>query len=178
MSDEIADTINNSSKPWMHAYTYSGHPTTCAVGLATLDIIEGEDLPGQAATKGVRMLENLHETLDSHPHVGNVRGLGLMMGVEVVKDKADKSWFEPEFNLGGNRGLLASFKNPPSQEPTSSRNAWPSVACNTGPLRSTDRASSWPATSVTQRVSWPLVRIINPVPTYGVKRPRRTPEMR
>ncbi len=101
MSDEIADTINNSSKPWMHAYTYSGHPTTCAVGLATLDIIEGEDLPGQAATKGVRMLENLHETLDSHPHVGNVRGLGLMMGVEVVKDKADKSWFEPEFNLGG-----------------------------------------------------------------------------
>ncbi len=101
MSDEIADTINNSAKPWMHAYTYSGHPTTCAVGLATLDIIEGEDLPGQAANKGARMLENMHTALDSHPHVGNVRGLGMMMGVEVVKDKADKSWFEPEFNLGG-----------------------------------------------------------------------------
>ncbi len=101
ISDEIADTLNNSGKPWMHAYTYSGHPTMCAVGLATLDIIEREDLPGQAADKGKRMLENLHSTLDSHPHVGNVRGLGLMMGVEVVKDKADKSWFEPEFNLGG-----------------------------------------------------------------------------
>jgi adenosylmethionine-8-amino-7-oxononanoate aminotransferase len=101
MSDEIADTINNSAKPWMHAFTYSGHPTTCAVGLAALDIIEGEDLPGQAASKGARMLDNLHATLDSHPHVGNVRGLGMMMGVELVKDKADKSWFGPELNLGG-----------------------------------------------------------------------------
>ena len=101
ISDEIAETINSSGKPWMHAYTYSGHPTCCAVGLATLDIIEQEDLPGQAASKGARMLENLHSTLDSHPHVGNVRGKGMMMGVEVVKDKADKSWFEAEFNLGG-----------------------------------------------------------------------------
>ena len=101
VSDKIAEVLQSADKPWMHAYTYSGHPTTCAVGLATLDIIEREDLPGQAAEKGAYLLDRLHAALDDHPHVGNVRGLGMMMGVEVVKDKADKSWFEANFNLGG-----------------------------------------------------------------------------
>ena len=100
MSDEVAATINDSGKVWMHAYTYSGHPVCCAVGLATLDLIERENLPAQAADKGARMLANLHEALDSHPHVGNVRGKGMMMGVEIVRDKGDKSWFAPDFNLG------------------------------------------------------------------------------
>ncbi|MEM7193974.1 MAG: aspartate aminotransferase family protein [Pseudomonadota bacterium] len=101
MSDEIAETITTSAKPWMHAYTYSGHPTTCAVALATLDIVQGEDLPGQAASKGEKFLHNLHQALDDITHVGNVRGKGMMCGVEIVKDRADKSWFEPEFGLGG-----------------------------------------------------------------------------
>ena len=101
MSDEIADTIRSSDKPWMHAYTYSGHPTTCAAGLATLDIIEKEDLPGQAAEKGAYLLERLHAELDGHPHVGNVRGKGMMCGVELVEDKASKSWYPADFGLGG-----------------------------------------------------------------------------
>ena len=101
MSDEIADTVKSSPSPWMHAYTYSGHPTTCAVALATLDIIENEDLPGQAATKGEAMLKKLHATLDDHPNVGNVRGQGMMHGIEIVKDKETKEWFAPEFGLGG-----------------------------------------------------------------------------
>jgi adenosylmethionine-8-amino-7-oxononanoate aminotransferase len=101
MSDEIAETVKSSPSPWMHAYTYSGHPTTCAVALATLDIIENEDLPGQAATKGEAMLKKLHEALDDHPHVGNVRGQGMMHGIEIVKDKDTKEWFEPAFGLGG-----------------------------------------------------------------------------
>ena len=101
MSDEIAETIRSSDKPWMHAYTYSGHPTTCAAGLATLDIVEREDLPGQAAEKGAYLLERLHSELDGHPHVGNVRGKGMMCGVELVEDKAAKSWYPPEFGLGG-----------------------------------------------------------------------------
>jgi adenosylmethionine-8-amino-7-oxononanoate aminotransferase len=101
ISDEISETLTNSATPWMHAYTYSGHPTACAVGLATLDIIENEDLPGQAAGKGKYLLQKLHDTLDSHPHVGNVRGQGLMAGVEIVKDKSSKAWFDADFGLGG-----------------------------------------------------------------------------
>ena len=101
MSDKIAEVVKSSASPWMHAYTYSGHPTTCAVALATLDIIEREDLPGQAASKGEAMLASLHDALDDHPHVGNVRGKGMMHGIEIVKDKATKEWFEPTFGLGG-----------------------------------------------------------------------------
>lgn len=100
MSDEIADTVRSSESPWMHAYTYSGHPTACAVALATLDIIENENLPGLAATNGEAMLQKLHRALDDHPHVGNVRGQGMMHGIEVVKDKATGEWFEPEYGLG------------------------------------------------------------------------------
>ena len=100
LSDEIAETITASPRPWMHAYTYSGHPTSCAVALATLDIVENEDLPGQAATKGDVFLRRLHEALDDLPQVGNVRGLGLMAGVEIVKDKASKEWFAADHGLG------------------------------------------------------------------------------
>jgi adenosylmethionine-8-amino-7-oxononanoate aminotransferase len=118
ISDDISETIRSSDKPWMHAYTYSGHPTTCAVALATLDIVEKEDLPGQAATKGEAMLTKYKEALESHPHVGNIRGKGMMHGIEIVKDKSTKEWFEPEFGLGAkltkamlNRGLYTRVRS-------------------------------------------------------------------
>jgi len=101
ISDEVAATIRGSDKPWMHAYTYSGHPTTCAVGLATLDFIEKENLVEQAATKGAYLLDRLHAELDGHPHVGNVRGKGMMCGVELVEDKATKAWYPAEWGVGG-----------------------------------------------------------------------------
>ena len=100
MSDDIAETIRSSDKPWMHAYTYSGHPTTCAVALATLDIVQNEDLPGKAASNGEAMLQRYKDALEDHPHVGNIRGKGMMHGIEIVKDKSTKEWFEPEFGLG------------------------------------------------------------------------------
>ncbi len=101
ISDEIATTIQGYDKVWMHAYTYSGHPTCCAVALATLDIIEQERVVEQGASKGERFIKNLQEVLSGHPHVGNVRGQGMMAGVEIVREKSDKTWFEPEFALGG-----------------------------------------------------------------------------
>ena len=100
ISDEIAETITTGKTPWMHAYTYSGHPTTCAVALATLDIVENEDLVGQAARKGEALLQKLHDELDDLPQVGNVRGKGMMAGVEIVKDKTSKEWFDADFALG------------------------------------------------------------------------------
>jgi adenosylmethionine-8-amino-7-oxononanoate aminotransferase len=101
ISDEVAATIRDSDKPWMHAYTYSGHPTTCAVGLATLDFIEKENLVEQAATKGDYLLDKLHAELDGHPHVGNLRGKGMMCGVELVEDKATKAWYPAQWGVGG-----------------------------------------------------------------------------
>ena len=55
----------------------------------------------QAATKGAYLLDKLHAELDGHPHVGNVRGKGMMCGVELVEDKATKAWYPPEWGVGG-----------------------------------------------------------------------------
>jgi putrescine aminotransferase len=84
---------------WMHAYTYSGHPTCCAVGLVNLDIIIGERLPERAATMGRRLLEGLQRIAD-HPNVGEVRGLGMLAAVELVADKASKAPFDASVKMG------------------------------------------------------------------------------
>jgi len=84
---------------WMHAYTYSGHPTCCAVALANLKIIEEEGLVQCAAEMGNRLLEGLH-TLDAMPAVGEVRGLGMMAAVELVADKATKQEFPSAAKVG------------------------------------------------------------------------------
>ena len=77
---------------WMHAYTYSAHPTACAVGLANLDIIEREGLVDHSARMGEYLLQKL-ETLRDLPHVGDIRGLGLLARVELVKDPRTKESF-------------------------------------------------------------------------------------
>ena len=60
-----------------------------------IDLIEREDFPGQAAVKGKRLLVGLKDALADHPHVGDIRGLGLMCAVEYVKDRETKENFDP-----------------------------------------------------------------------------------
>lgn len=97
VSDTLREAINSvpAAKRWMHAFTYSGHPTCCAVALKNLDILEQEHLVDRAAVSGERLLRGLR-TLESMDGVGNVRGLGLMAAVEVVADKTTKQSFPPE----------------------------------------------------------------------------------
>ena len=82
---------------FMHAATYSGHPSCCAVGLANIDIIDREGLVERAAIQGKRFLAGL-ETLHSLPGVGDVRGLGMMAAIELVEDKDTR---KPAIGLGG-----------------------------------------------------------------------------
>ena len=100
VSDEIADVMASSGKPWMHAYTYSAHPSGCAIALAMLDIIEKEQFPAQAQTKGKQLLKGLEDALGGHPNVGDIRGLGLMCAVEYVADRATKAEFDPADAIG------------------------------------------------------------------------------
>ena len=100
VSDKIADVLDNGEEVWMHAYTYSAHPVGCAVAMANLDIIEGDDFPAQAAEKGRYLLEGLKANLDEHPHVGEVRGLGLMVAVEIVQDRETREEFAAEEKVG------------------------------------------------------------------------------
>jgi taurine-pyruvate aminotransferase len=69
--------------------TFSGNPAACAVGVENLRIMEDEDLPARSALLGERLREELTE-LEGHPNVGDVRGRGLMFGIEVVEDKESK----------------------------------------------------------------------------------------
>ncbi len=70
-----------------HGFTYSGHPAACAAALACLRITESEDLVARAAAQGARLLEGLRRALASCPTVGEVRGLGLMVAIELVEDR-------------------------------------------------------------------------------------------
>lgn len=92
INDAIREAIMTApgNQKWMHAYTYSGHPTCCAVALANLDILEQENMTGNAAARGNQLLSGLQTLLDL-PCVGNVRGQGLMAAIEFVKDGESKT---------------------------------------------------------------------------------------
>jgi adenosylmethionine-8-amino-7-oxononanoate aminotransferase len=100
VNDKIASAFDTAQAIWMHAFTYSSHPVGCAVALAMLDIVERENFPQQAAEKGKYFLGRLREALAGHPHVGDVRGLGLMCAIEYVRDKSTKEEFAPEEKVG------------------------------------------------------------------------------
>ena len=86
--------------PFMHGFTYSGHPVGCAVALANIAILERERLAENAARVGRVLLDALHASLDAHPLVGEVRGCGLMAGVELVKDRAARAKFPAGLTVG------------------------------------------------------------------------------
>ena len=97
-NQRIVDGIENGpgfSSMIMHGYTYSGHPTACAAALAVLDIVEAEDLPGNAARVGAQLLEQLQSLTERFDIVGEVRGKGLMIAVDLVADKATRQPLDP-----------------------------------------------------------------------------------
>jgi adenosylmethionine-8-amino-7-oxononanoate aminotransferase len=69
--------------------TFSGNPAACAVAVKNLEIMEDEDLCGRSAALGERLREGLTE-LKNHPNVGDIRGKGLLVGIELVEDKESK----------------------------------------------------------------------------------------
>jgi 4-aminobutyrate--pyruvate transaminase len=99
VTDEVFEVLASVDRTFMHGFTYSGHPVSCAVALRNLQIIEEERLPDNAREAGAYLLAGLR-SLHDRPSVGDVRGKGLMLMVEVVADKQTKAKFEPAFQLG------------------------------------------------------------------------------
>jgi adenosylmethionine-8-amino-7-oxononanoate aminotransferase len=115
LSKRVHDALKAAppDQKFMHAATYSGHPTCCAVALANIDIIEKEGLVERAGEMGRRLLAGLEELRDL-PQVGDVRGLGMMCGVELVEDRGTKA---PALGLGArvvkealSRGLITRLR--------------------------------------------------------------------
>ncbi|MFC3630452.1 aminotransferase [Paracoccus angustae] len=108
--EDAADRIGAFS----HGYTYSGHPIGAACANAVLNIVEREDLPGNARTTGEYFQSELRKAFAQMPIVGEVRGVGLMGAVEFVADREKKTRFDAGLKVGARisaaaraRGLIA-----------------------------------------------------------------------
>jgi 4-aminobutyrate aminotransferase-like enzyme len=81
---EIADAFANGME---YFNTFGVNPVSCAIGLAVLDVIQEEGLQAHALRVGNRLLDGLRSLMDKHPLIGDVRGLGLFVGIELVLDR-------------------------------------------------------------------------------------------
>lgn len=96
VSDAVWSTIATrlaDQMPVSHGFTYSGHPTCCAAAIANIDLIERDDLAGNAADVGAYLLDQMRKRLGDLETVGDIRGIGLMIGIELVVDKQTKRGF-------------------------------------------------------------------------------------
>ena len=90
--EKIVDAIAKGSGSFMHAQTFSHHPVACAAGVATMRYLKQNKLVERCARMGRVLLERLRPLADL-PHVGDVRGRGLLAGIEFVEDKASRTPF-------------------------------------------------------------------------------------
>ena len=107
---EVADTIDENGV-LNHGITFGGHAVSCAAGIANLDIMLNEDMAGKAKRTGAYLRNQLESRLGDHPNVGDIRGAGLFLGVEMVMNKKTKEtlpydaeilqWLTNEMRAGG-----------------------------------------------------------------------------
>jgi adenosylmethionine-8-amino-7-oxononanoate aminotransferase len=101
---EIRDAIASRSGFFQHGHTYQGHPTACAAAKVVLDKISRPEMLRNVRERGYQLMQALTERIGGHPHVGDIRGRGLFVGIELVADRASKEPFDPALRLH------ASFK--------------------------------------------------------------------
>jgi adenosylmethionine-8-amino-7-oxononanoate aminotransferase len=105
-SDRIAEPFRHGTTTFMHGSTYGGHPVSCAVAMANLDIMEREGIYDHVLANEGAFRATLDKLLDL-PIVGDVRGAGFFYGVELVKDKATKETFSAEESERILRGFVS-----------------------------------------------------------------------
>ncbi|MEM9224685.1 MAG: aspartate aminotransferase family protein [Pseudomonadota bacterium] len=91
VSEEIHATVAGGSGFFQHGHTYMGHPSACAGGVAVLNAIEERNLLANVNAMGARLREGLEARFGQHPNVGDIRGLGLFLGIELVADRNTKA---------------------------------------------------------------------------------------
>ena len=98
VSARVVEAFERGSGAFMHGFTYQAHPVSTAAGNAVFDYLESQKLFDRVVPTGQNLRDAL-SSLQSHPHVGDVRGLGLLLGVEFVKDKATREPFPKSDNI-------------------------------------------------------------------------------
>jgi adenosylmethionine-8-amino-7-oxononanoate aminotransferase len=105
-SDRLVEPFLGDKASFAHGFTFAGHPVSCAVALANLDIFDREDLLGHVRANEGDLRARL-EGLADIPIVGEVRGAGYFYAIELVKDQATKAGFAPDEREALLRGFLA-----------------------------------------------------------------------
>lgn len=106
VSDRVAEPFADTDEQFLHGYTFAGHPVSCAVALANLDLFERDDLLGNVRTNETAFRAALDDLADL-PIVGDVRGMGYFYGIELVKDPETKATFDHEETQHLLRGFLS-----------------------------------------------------------------------
>ena len=99
VSGRIYDAFANGSGSFRHSHTYSGHPTACAAALAVQRAIETRGLLANVRARGEALRSALNDWFAEDPHVGDIRGRGLFLGLELVAERATKQTFDPALKL-------------------------------------------------------------------------------
>src|SRR5579863_4371307 len=98
-SHRIYEAIVGGSGFFQHGHTYVGHAVACAAALAVMRTIEEDGLLAQARARGEQLRAALRRAFAGHPHVGDIRGRGLFVGVELVENRASRAPFDPALRL-------------------------------------------------------------------------------
>jgi adenosylmethionine-8-amino-7-oxononanoate aminotransferase len=88
---DVHDTIVDQYNFFEHGHTYVGHATACAAGLAVSDVIDRDELLTHVCSTGEQLFSELKIAFGDHPNVGNIRGRGLLIGIELVEDRDSKT---------------------------------------------------------------------------------------
>jgi adenosylmethionine-8-amino-7-oxononanoate aminotransferase len=99
ISKKIFDAVRDGSGFFQHGHTYLGHPMACAAALAVQHTIHDQHLLGNVMAMGGLLRDALTNRFRQHPHVGDVRGRGLFVGVELVADRRTRATFDPALKL-------------------------------------------------------------------------------
>lgn len=94
-SDHIFQTIADGSGFFQHGHTYLGHPVATAAASKVIDIIGTDDMMEAVRRKGHHLMTALMDRFGQHPHIGDIRGKGLFLGMEFVADRDSKTPFDP-----------------------------------------------------------------------------------
>lgn len=100
LGGDIATTIANGDEEMVHGFTYSGHPVACAVALKNIEILERDGLVGEACKDRMEYFQHGIQTLEDHPLVSEVRSVGWLGAIEIVKDKDTRERYDPAVDIG------------------------------------------------------------------------------
>lgn len=103
----VLEQSSDARGPFAHGYTYSAHPTCAAAGLANLDVIARENLIERVAEFAPQFQAAFRDAFADHPHVGEVRGTGLLAAIEFVADRDSKRRFDPSEKIGARLSAAA-----------------------------------------------------------------------